>query len=373
MFEALCKGENEYNKPFLVIDNTKNIQTKQPVKKVNSIKPKGDIELKNIQFRPYDKRYIGRKQINNQIITVYDDTQLGCLKKLKKEIKKATSNKIIMFKDKKYSFNNLFMQWYKQEKEPFIKPQTKNDIMLSYKQLENLHEKDIRKITRQDILDILNKMPNNRTKEKTKLYLNACLKFYFTEGIINKNVCATIKVLKSNSKKSAFSFEQQKAILEKIDKMRIKPIILIYLITGLRKEEFNFKSIEKDIDFNNRLLKAINLKGRNFEKRYKYIQLSQKAIKLIMDNVDIIHTYTAEKTYREFSEILKEININGSLVNLRHTFATNCFYLGKQDLIISKEMGHSRTQITKDVYTDIDYHLSKEKIYKLYNNLYNEN
>lgn len=32
-------------------------------------------------------------------------------------------------------------------------------------------------------------------------------------------------------------------------------------------------------------------------------------------------------------------------------------------------MGHSTSQITKDNYADLDYHLSREKVLKLYNNL----
>ena len=35
------------------------------------------------------------------------------------------------------------------------------------------------------------------------------------------------------------------------------------------------------------------------------------------------------------------------------------------DNFISRQMGHSTSQITKDNYTDLDYHLSKEKIIKL--------
>ena len=82
------------------------------------------------------------------------------------------------------------------------------------------------------------------------------------------------------------------------------PIILIYLTTGMRKQEFNFNSIEKDIDFNTHLLKAINLKGRNLEKRYKTIKLSSELINLIMNNLDTIHRYNAEDAYREFSVVI---------------------------------------------------------------------
>ena len=265
------------------------------------------------------------------------------------------------------------MSWYKQEKEPFITLGTQEDIMLVYRQLEPLHNKNIKRLTRQEIVDFFKTMPESRSKEKARLYLNAFLKYYLNEGIISVNPCANVRVLKSNARKQAFTYEQQKAILEALKGRRLKTIILIYLITGLRKNELNFSSIEKDIDINNRVMKAVNLKGRNFVKRYKYIRLSKAAISMIMNNLDIIHSYNAEKAYREFGELLKEINVNGSIVNCRHTFATNCFYLGKQDLTISREMGHARTQITKDVYTDIDFHLDKEKIYKLYNNLYCEN
>lgn len=358
------------NRPFLLIDNTK-----KESKKVNSIKikPKGDeIELKNIQYRISDKRYIGRKQIHNLKIVVYGKTQKECSDKLKAKIKQIFSANASTKKNKNI-FKDLYTQWYNQEKEPFISNGTKNDILLVFDQLKPLHYKNIKNINKQDITNLLNKMPENRTKEKTRLYLNACLKYYMNEGLISVNPCANVKVKHSYNRKIAFNYEQQKTIIEKLEGNPIKPIILLYLITGLRKNELNYQSIENDIDFENQILKAVNLKGRNLVKRYKQIKLSKKAITLIMNNIDTIHKYNAEKVYKEFAEFLKSAKIQGSIVNCRHTFATNCFYLGKQDLTISREMGHSRTQITKDIYTDIDYHLNKEKIIQLYKGLYNLN
>ena len=89
-----------------------------------------------------------------------------------------------------------------------------------------------------------------------------------------------------------------------------------------------------------------------------------------MNNLDILKKYDDEMCYREFSAIMKELGIKKSIVNLRHTFATNHLYLGTPEFVISKEMGHSTSQITKDNYMNIDFHLNKEKIFKLYNNLY---
>ncbi len=368
LFDEYIKGFNEENKPFVVYQNEREKEVK---KKVNSIKPKGDIELKNIQYRITDNRYIGRKQIKGRVLTVYANTQKECLEKLKQKIKDVVSLKESKTDKNKYLLKDLFMTWFKQEKEPFITEGTKNDILLVYKQLQPFYNVNIKKITKQMLNEYFLKMQENRTKEKTRLYLNACLKYYLNEGILSVNPCANVKVKKSNARKQAFTYEQQKLILEKLDKKPLKIVILLYLITGLRKNELNFISIEKDIDFDNRILKALNLKGRNLVKRYKYIKLSKQAVSLIMNNLDIIHKYNAESVYREFYEFLKANKIPGSIVNCRHTFATNCFYLDKPELIISREMGHSRSQITKDIYTDIDYNLSKEKVLKLYNNLYN--
>ena len=326
--------------------------------------------MKNIQYRLNDKRYIGRKQIQGKILTVYAKTQKDCLDKLKEAIKQATSFTPKQEKNKNL-FKDLYMTWYKQEKEPFITSGTKRDIILAFNKLECFHNISINKITKQEIINKFNKMEDNRSKEKARLYLNAFLKYYHNEGILKVNPCANVKVKKSNNRKQAFTYEQQKLILDNLKKP-LKPIILIYLLTGLRKNELNFKSIENDIDFDNKILKAVNLKGRNLIKRYKHIKLSNATIKLIMDNIDIIHSYDSEIVYRDFSNFLKKINIKGSLVNCRHTFATNCFYLNKPDLVISREMGHAQMQLTKDVYTDIDYHLSSDKIRELYKNFYNE-
>ena len=364
LFDTYIKGYDESNRPFLLSSQ----ETKPKI--VNSIKPKGDIELKNIQYRIADKRYIGRKQIKNKIITVYAKTQKECAEKLKARINQLVS--VSVKKDSnKYLLKDMFMQWFNQEKKPFLAQGTQDDILNVFKKIEPLHSLNIKKIDKQKLINFFAKIEDGRPKEKIQVYLNAFFKFYLDEGIISVNPCANVKIKKQLVRRQAFTFEEQSKILEHLKGKPLYPVIMIYLLTGLRRRELNFAGIEKDIDFDNQLLKAVNLKGRNCVKRYKNIKLSTGAINLIMNNLDIIHSFNADTVYRDFAEFLKELGINGSIVNLRHTFATNCFYLKKQDIIISREMGHSQMQITKDIYTDVDYHLSEEKLLKLYNNLYN--
>lgn len=329
--------------------------------------------MKNITYRLCDNRYVGRKQIKNKIIQVYGKTQKECYNNLKLAIQNFNNPIKIEYKNKN-KFVDFFDKWYETDKEPFVSEGTKKDILLVRKKVEPLHELNITKITKDTIINFLKTLEQNRTKEKVILYLKAIFKYAVLDNIIKTNPFNNLKIApRKLITKPAFNYAEQCKIIENLKGTNLEPIILIYLITGMRKKEFNFKSIEKDIDFENQILKARNLKRRNLEIGYKKIKLSKQAISLIMNNLNIIHKYNAESCYREFAEFLKQLNINGSIVNCRHTFATNCFYLDKQELIISREMGHSRSQITKDVYTDIDYNLSKEKIIKLYKNLYNLN
>lgn len=356
-------------------DNKANIASKQKEKTkiINSVsQPKGDIEMKNITYIAKEKRYIGRKCINKQTITVHAKTQLECRDKLRQAIKDFLSCKTKKAEKKKQiTLSEFWDKWFEQDKKPFVSEKTVADFGYIKKSLGKLCEMPITKINKDNILDFFKKVKENRTKEKMHLYLNACLKSAVNHEIINKNPYDLIILAPRNHKhKEALTYSEQVKLLNYIEDKPIKIIVLIYILTGLRKNEFNFKSIEKDINFENGYLKAINLKGRNKEVRYKHIRLKPELISEIMNNLPIIKTYDAESAYRELSDIMKLLEINKSVVHLRHTFATNHLYLGTPEFIISKEMGHSTSQITKDNYMDIDFNLTKEKIIKLYNNLY---
>lgn len=372
-----------YNKPFLAVDNTnknnlvvingQGSQNKE-VKKVNSIskiKPKGDIELKNIHYRFTDKRYIGRKQINNKLITVYANTQKECAEKLKDAISHFLCGGQTKTKSSAVTFVKYWDKWFEENKKPFITKDTAEQIERVKRRTESIHNLPIKSINKDILLKLLNSIEEGRPKERVILYLKACFKTAWLDGTIKANPFANIVVKPRELKrKKPFTYDQQVAILERLKDEEIKPIILIYLITGLRRREFDYKNIDNNLYPDDRVLRAVNLKGRNQIVRYKEIQLSKEGFSLIKNNIELIKKFNDEDVYRKFAEILKELGIEGSIVTLRHTFATNNFYLGNPELFISRQMGHRTSQITKDNYTDLDYHLNKEKLLKLYNNLY---
>ncbi len=328
--------------------------------------------MKNITYRPNEKRYIGRKQIHKTIITVYAKTQRECINKLNEKIKQLKLNfEKVPGNSTGPTLLTYWDKWYKQNKEPFIADSTKKDFKYIKQKLEPLFNVKLNKLTKDCILSFLYSLSENRTKEKLTLQLKCMLETAVKERLIKYNPFDTI-IFKAKKRppKPPFTYEEQKLILENLKGKEIEPIILLYLTTGLRKNELDFENIEKNIDDNN-ILTAINLKGRDRIVRYKKIKLSAQMASLVKEKAEVFHKYTSRRLFDSFDEFLKSQNIKGSVLTCRHTFATNCFYLGKDSLIISREMGHTTSSITKDNYIDIDYNLSKEKILKLYNNLYN--
>lgn len=353
-------------------EHIKLVQNESASKKVSMSKPKGDIEMKNITYRANEKRYIGRKQIHGEILTVYAKTQKECMSKLNEKIKKVKSElKKKTQKSSQFTVLEYWEKWYKENKEPFIADSTKKDFGYVKNKLAPLFQIRLSQLTKEKILDFLSTLKDNRPKEKLIVQLKSMLATAVIERKMKYNPFDTIVTkLEKRKPKPPFNYEEQQKIIENLKGKDFQPIILLYLTTGLRKNELNFKEIENDIDEKN-ILTAINLKGRDRKIRYKKIKLSPAMVEMVIKNKEIFHKYTAGMIFEKFGKFLKNLHIKGSIVSCRHTFATNCFYLGKDSLIISREMGHTTSQITKDNYIDIDYNLSKEKILKLYNNLYN--
>ena len=323
------------------------------------------IEMKNVILRP-DGRYMARKQINGKRINAYAKTEKQSLEKLKQKIKNIKNIK----KEKNiYKLHEWLDNWYLTYKEPFIKLNTAQKLKNILNKIKNNFDNlNLEQITTQKIQQYLNKIKTTRTKEFIVLYFNACLQKAEDLNIINKNPFkSVVKDKKLNIIRQGYNLQEQQHILNALKGNKIEGIILFYLITGIRKNELETINLETDLDIKNKTIKILSEKKRN-NNIYRYIDLTDDAIKLILNNKENFKLKT-DYIYRELKKVLDNLNIKSGLHRLRHTFATNHFYLGTPIKLISSWLGHETVELTQNIYTHIDRTINKNDILKLYNNL----
>ncbi len=321
-------------------------------------------ETKNITLRT-DGRYMGRKQVDGRITTVYAKTIRQCFTKLKQASQKQKKQI-----DSKFTLHQWLYEWYKTYKENFVSEDTAKKIIRVVKHVSNnIKDLPLTQLTTQTIQKYLNTIERSRKKEFISLYFKACLQKAEDLELIHKNPFnAVVKEQKLNHIREGYTLAEQKIILEAIKGTQIENLILIYLITGIRKNELMTINLDTDLDLKNKTLKIKSEKKRD-KNKYRYIDLTNEAIELLQKSKSQLKTKT-DYIYRQLKTILNEYNIKTGLHRLRHTFATNHFYLGTPIKLISSWLGHETIELTQNIYTHIDRSITKEDIIKLYNNLY---
>ena len=330
----------------------------------NSLQEQED--MKNITLRT-DGRYMARKQINGRQITVYGYNQKQCLQKLKQKIR-AVNQKTEPQKQKVF-LHQWLDNWYTTYKMKFVSLRTAQIIENAIKEIKkHFSNIDINLLDTQKIQSFLNKYQASRKKEFISLYFNACLQKAEDLDIINKNPFkAVVKDRRINNIRQGYNLEEQTQILNAIKNTQIEPVILFYLCTGIRKNEITTFNIDTDIDIQHNLIKIKSEKKR--EESYRLIDVTPELIKIILNNREAFKLKT-DFIYRQFKMLLDKSNIRSGLHLLRHSFATNHFYLGTPIKLISSWLGHETVELTQNIYTHIDRTITKDDILKLYNNLY---
>jgi len=326
----------------------------------------------NVRYRKHDKRYVWQKMIAGVRYTEIDPnygklmTKVDARKKqiadvvraeaeTQKLIKSVTHNKLI----------DLTWEWFTRHKEGKVASDAR------YKQVINKYitplDKNIAHYTKDDIVDHINEIVGHRTQ----MYVCDILKNVFAEanekGKVKKNVLANLKRPKNIGKKGTWiDLEGQRKILDNIGNHTYGEEILFYLMTGCRCAE----AWQTTINFEKRVA---FIDGTKSKTATRYVELSQAYCDRIKDKW---HTmFKKVQSANHFSgvvtEFLKSIGIEEKTCHsLRHTFATNLYYLGIDDKRRQYVLGHSSIAMTCDVYTTLDPTIKKADIIKLYKNLY---
>jgi len=356
---ALADDETNYNKNNYKNYNSENISTLLLTQGVEE-------KMKNITKHP-SGLYIVRYQQNGIRHCEYAHSQKEALRILSR-IKKKANNPESENKVGK-NLDDWLFYWYENYKQPFIKEKSAKNLMQTLKEISRgIGQIRINTLTTDIVQRYYNRYEKSRKKEFIILYLNACLQKAEDLDIIQKNPCkAVVKDKKLNNIRDPFTFAEQQKILNAIKGNEVEPVILFYLLTGIRKNELNTTNIENDIKGN--LITVASEKKRGSKQEYRYIDVTPGLIDLVKSNIKSFRL-TTNQIYRYFKQVLNNIGIKGSLHNLRHTYTSNNFILRNPQKMVSEWLGHEKVELTQNIYTHIERGITRNDVIKLYNNLY---
>ena len=358
-----------------IIDGT---ETEQNIKECQSL-----LELKenlkhmaHIRLRK-DGRYEGIICFRGKYYSVYERNLNKIKPKINKKLKELKQQNLLPtisnYTKNSPTLSFWYETWLENDKKPFIGKKT-------LQMIENIfHNHILPKLGNVRLLDLdktkiqtfLNGMQKSRIKEMTSNYFKACITQAFKERLIEYNPFDTVKFDKKiKSDKVGFTAYEQQQILEylKENDLRVYKIILLYLCTGCRRSEL--KTIKLENIQNDYLL----IQGTKTENAVRYLNVSPALKDFITNNIEMIQSFPEHYIAKKFREVLNHLQIKGTIHSLRHSFATNHYFLGTNAKLLQEWMGHSTINITLDIYTNVNPTINrtteKNLIKKVYNNLY---
>ncbi len=328
--------------------------------------PGKEIVMPNIRKRK-NGLYEGRIFFNGKSYSIYDYNKAKLNSKMSKKLKDLKNGIGQEFTiKKKLLVKEWYKTWYSTYKEPFLKDNSLLNIRGCFDNwiLPKFGDLQIKDISTLSLQVYFNGMAKSRKKEMTILYFKSMLEQAKNLDLIKKNPFdAFITEKKIHNTRDAFTLEQQKTIVHGIEKGELSKVILIYLLTGIRKNEIHMiKEINEDKGI-------VEVECEKTDHRIKQIKVTQATINLIK-SIDLKSMKT-DTIYRKFVDFLKDHNIEGTLHMTRHTYTVNNFYLGNDMKYVSSWLGHKDIQLTYNVYLNLEDSLeNKSEICTLYKNMY---
>lgn len=312
-----------------------------------------------------DGRYCKTKTIDGKRYFIYAKTQKELNKKYK-EFKppiKNKPNRTTTF----YDFAILWLNTYKIN-------QINKDTFSNYYYIINKHLKILTPINKIDVIELqnkLNELPPTRIKHLTLSIIKQISAKAFQLDLIKKDFAQYLTLGKIEHKKvESFTLEEQRIILNHLtlgDNFSDK--ILLYLVSGIRPNEVkHIKEIKQsDNDY------FMHVQGTKTANADRWIKISKTIAKHFKAKPESFFNFDTQNLRERFKVELEQWGIEyGTLYMLRHTFATNLFYLHVPDKARQMYMGHYSSKITNDVYTSFDPTIKPEDIKSLYKDLYPE-
>lgn len=335
--------------------------------------------------------WCARFRKNGKQFYVSAKTQKECYEKLKSELKKQSKlekniSKIVEVKEEPKEKEITFIEWYNTWLKLYkqnVKESTIRDYNFSLKYVKTIYNKPLKEITSIELLEIINGVKYERTKQKVYELINDIFAKALINEVISKNPMLVIQKPKHTKiNGTALSNEDEKTVEKYLIKNNLD-MFLVCLYQGLRRGEMLALTIN-DIDFKNKTIsvnKSLTEKGefsctKNIYSNRK-IPLFDKTLKILekyKNTSGRIFNITHSSCVRRYYKMLEELNLKQkyTIHSFRHTFITRCQENNIPLHIIQKWVGHNiGSKVTNSVYTHSREIAELENIDKINNYMNN--
>lgn len=271
-------------------------------------------------------------------------------------------------KESGYTLFSWLDTWYEIYKKPKLAKNGSEEIENCIRNHIKPHMNDIalELVTGIDIQKVLNEIQAGRTRKYTYYVFFGALKQAQRLKLISDNPIDSVDPIKHKYKTGkALSKEEQHYFMGLLDKDPYRPIFAFYFLSGCRRCEAT-ALFWSDIDYEN---KRIHIRGTKTESSDRYIPLFpeiEKLLKPLSRKSETVFGVTWNAVSCKFKRMQRQYHFTFRLHDFRHTFATRCLENGISMKTIQKWLGHSRIDITSNIYTHVTTAFEKEEIQKFH-------
>ena len=272
-------------------------------------------------------------------------------------------------KNNDITFKDIYEKW-KEYKYPTISEKAVKNYITIYQKcvpLENIKFKELKTIHLQEII----KRNTYSNKHKLRTLFSQLFNFAMKNDIVNKDYSAFVDIGKRETviERKVFTDEDRKILWDNIN-IPYVDCILIMMYSSLRIGEL-LKLKKENINLKEKII----IGGSKTEAgKNRVIPIHTKIYPLIakrynQSSLHLIETSTGKMSYQFFWDIFKDImktlNMEHTIHDCRHTFATKMTDAGANQTATKKIIGHSSFATTEKIYTHASIEILRENIEKI--------
>lgn len=264
------------------------------------------------------------------------------------------------------TFKDVVDLWYSSY-EKKVSEITKLNTISRLKNLSVFNDLEIKNIKLNNLQTFFDSLEcSYGTKKVLKSILNLIFDFSLKNDFIDVNKVNFIELgkFKKVVERKIFTKDEIKILFNNLNlKIRNKKLIYVILIliyTGLRIGELLKLKVD-DIDLVN---KIINIRESKTDAGVRMVPIPDKIVYLFKDNINIGKIYFLEtskgkkESYSNmlynFNKLMNTLNMEHTIHDTRHTFATMLNNADVNETSIIKLIGHSDFKTTQNIYTHKD-------------------